>query len=1242
MRRFFVSSLAVCSALFSTEHVAAQRSTPQQLSAPNAAAGQHFGSAVAIDGDTMLVGAPGNNQGSAHVYRWTGTGWEFEATLTPTGAIGIGFFGSSIAVEGGTAIIGDPGDNSGHGAAYVFTRTGDSWTQQAKLVASDGVDFAFLGGSVAISGDSVLIGADWDTVGINWQQGSAYVFTRSGSIWTQQGKLTVADGAMYDRFGSSVSLSGDVALVGACWNDAGANIRQGAAYIFTRVGSTWTRQAKLTAADGEEDDSFGCSVCLSGSTAIIGAAEDDSGGNLNQGSAYVFARSGSTWIQQAKLTASDGAADDFFGWSVGIAGATVVVGSYSADMGDRINQGSGYVFTQLGTTWTQQAKLAAPDGAGDDHFGSSIAISGDTLLIGANLDDVGPSLDQGSVWVFSRAGDVWIGPDFKIIGSQVVANDYFGWSVSISGDTALIGVREDRQLGYAYVFIRSGATWVQQARLAAFDGGPYDQFGCSVSLSGDTALVGAFNDDVGLNGQEGSAYVFVRSGTTWMPQAKLVASDGEWLDKFGYSVSVSGDTALIGAYGEDSIPGGDIGIERGAVYVFVRSGLRWEQEAKLSLPNGVSTRAFGQSVALCGDTALVGAPAEGVGADYGRGAAYVFARDGAAWTQQARLISSDGTAYCGFGSCVAISIDTALMGSPGWSDGRGAAYIFSRTGTTWTQQARLTASDGSSLDHFGASVGICGADALVGSPHDDIDGGFDLGSAYVFSRAGAGWIELAKLTAPDGAAGDLFGASVALAENTALAGAPSDDIAGDVEHGSAYAFTVAATDFPIAWNESTGVTFHSIATAVLAAQPGQTITGTEAAWRTVHNLDTAGLGLSLTSPGDIRTPPGSCLRLGNASSIGTSAGSSIDIFGELDSSQDATVELACSSFLLGSRGVLTGRASSTSVITVPTAELQGSVALEHGASILFSGDTVSTGSLLVALEANVASLGTFTNIGTLIANNSTINTPRFRNCATTHIVGGGTVLGLYANESGATTILSSGTLSIFGPLTSDGTIINSGDVSNLEVNGDLTLGLTGQLLMPFTGSLVRVEGSFDCVIDSTARYDMRQTTLQMEGLSAEQTLEVMSIDLGPDEAGLDRSQPGHYPIGTLHIGPALSTIRLIDTHDNDGLGQSLCEALYLDHLIIEAGSRLINPTCRIYYRTLEKSGTVDAPENLIQIGAPCFADFNQDGGIDGTDVQAFFVAWEAGDFAADVNLDGGVDGGDVQTFFIAWEAGGCM
>ena len=370
-----------------------------------------------------------------------------------------------------------------------------------------------------------------------------------------QTKLLASDGAAGDWFGCSVSLSGDSAIVGAFYDDDfGSN--SGSAYIFERVGGAWTQRAKLIASDGAADDWFGGSVSVSGDTAIVGANHDDDRGS-NSGSAYVFKKVGGVWVQQAKLLASDGAAGNRFGFSVSISGGTAIVGAFLRD-GYR---GSAYIFEKIGGVWVQQARLLASDGATYDYFGWSVSVSGDTALVGARNDD-----DRGSAYIFEKVGGVWV-QKAKLLASDGAAYDEFGGSVSVSGDIAIVGsmygdIGSNDDQGSAYIFEKVDGVWAQAAKIFAPGGATEDYFGSSVSVSGATAIVGAIFD--GDNGSDsGSAYIFEKIGGVWTQQAKLLASDGGEWDCFGYSVSMSGDTAMVGAAWDS-----DNGLESGSAYVF--------------------------------------------------------------------------------------------------------------------------------------------------------------------------------------------------------------------------------------------------------------------------------------------------------------------------------------------------------------------------------------------------------------------------------------------------------------------------------------------------------------------------------------------------------------------------------------------------------------------------------------------------------------------------------------------------
>ncbi|HHE37467.1 MAG TPA: T9SS type A sorting domain-containing protein [Candidatus Cloacimonetes bacterium] len=383
------------------------------------------------------------------------------------------------------------------------------WTEQQKILASDGTEDDYFGYSVSINGDYAVIGAFYD--GENGDgSGSAYIFQRNGTNWTEQAKLTASDGAAYDEFGRSVCIDGDYVVIGA-YGDDDNGFMSGSAYIFWRNGSNWSEQAKLTASDGDDWDRFGYSVSISGDYAVIGAYRDDDNGD-ESGSAYIFQRNGGSWTEQAKLTASDGDAGDWFGRSVFIDEDYALIG-VEEDEDNGEESGSAYIFHRNDSSWTEQAKLTASDGAADDHFGESVSIDGDYALIGA-YGDYDNGMNSGSAYIFQRNSSSWIEQD-KLTASDGAAHDDFGFSVSINGDYAVIGAHGDDDngsvSGSAYIFKRNGSSWIEQDKLTASDGAAHDVFGFSVSINGDYAVIGAHcNDD---NGEySGSAYIFINDG----------------------------------------------------------------------------------------------------------------------------------------------------------------------------------------------------------------------------------------------------------------------------------------------------------------------------------------------------------------------------------------------------------------------------------------------------------------------------------------------------------------------------------------------------------------------------------------------------------------------------------------------------------------------------------------------------------------------------------------------------------
>lgn len=385
------------------------------------------------------------------------------------------------------------------------------------------------------------------------------------------------------------------------------------------------------------------------------------------------------------------------------------------------------LWLNIATAQIIETKLTASDGDALDFFGLSVSISGDYAIIGAPMSFTGV---PGSTYIFKHEGASW-SQQAKLIPSDGAAGDQFGWSVSIAGESAIVGSPENNQSqGAAYIFKRDGVTWREQAKLGADDGNIEDFFGTSVTISGDLAIVGAPRDDDNGEGS-GSAYIFKRDAanpSVWTQQAKLNANDGEAEDVFGISVAIDEGYAIVGAPNDD-----DIDNNSGSAYIFRLNGTQWSQLAKLTAGDGTADDAFGFTVSIAGEHAVIGAfLADDKGEN--SGSAYIFKRDGAAWTQQSKLTASDGTTNDNFGRAVSISSNSVIIGAPNDDENggsSGSAYIFTGNESGWERQVKLTASDGAAEDVYGWSVSIADRYAIVGAYLDD-DNGSQSGAAYVY------------------------------------------------------------------------------------------------------------------------------------------------------------------------------------------------------------------------------------------------------------------------------------------------------------------------------------------------------------------------------------------------------------------------------------------------------------------------------------------------------------------------------
>lgn len=353
-------------------------------------------------------------------------------------AVAPGFYHWQSSISRWVAISSETTTNNTAG----FGGWGDCSVQNVSgynpVVASDGVNGDNFGNSVSISGNFAIIGAQNDN-NLNGTSnvGSAYIFYFNGVSWVQQQKLTASDGAANDNFGTSVSMSGNFAVVGASYDDIGIYADQGSAYIFFYNGSSWVQTQKLAHAFGGSGDRFGSSTCMQGNSLIIGAWGDDIGANSDQGSADIFIYNGSTWVLQGQITASDGLANDYFGFSVTINGNWAIVGAAWDDISANANQGSVYIFKYNGTAWSYWQKITRPIfAAADYHFGYSVSMSADYCIIGE--PDYG-STKGGAIHVLTNNGSIWTYLQEITPPGIFPGPGYAGRGVFISGDYFITG-----------------------------------------------------------------------------------------------------------------------------------------------------------------------------------------------------------------------------------------------------------------------------------------------------------------------------------------------------------------------------------------------------------------------------------------------------------------------------------------------------------------------------------------------------------------------------------------------------------------------------------------------------------------------------------------------------------------------------------------------------------------------------------------------------------------------------------
>ena len=650
------------------------------------------------------------------------------------------------------------------------------------------------GESVALNENIALVGstnAGRDLVGTT---GAAYVYYRNfeGNAWGLAKKITASNGVSGDRFSSSMAINGNTAVVCSNGND------HNRAYVYYRDqgGADNWGQVKIISMNAYI---FYNSAAIEADTLAVGTNEYDNGGNV--GAVFLYNRNLGgldAWGLVKKITAEDGTSGNYFGGAVAIDGDMIAVGAY----GDETNgskSGAVYIFERnVGgpDNWGQVVKILPSDGSEGDNFGYALSLKGDTLVVGAWLDDDN-GLNSGSAYVFQRDHggiNTW-GQVKKLIADDVNEGDWFAESISMDGDTVVIGARPG-----AYVFKRDAGGIDNWGIVKKIFG---SSIGGAVDINSNTIIVGApLNSDNGTSA--GAAFIHERDegGTENWGQVKEllpIATTELPGDHFGKSVDIDGDVAAVGAYSAMDA----YGLNYGAVYVFERDHLgidNWGQFKKIqAFTEGAAGDNFGWSVRVSENLVLVGAPYDD---DNGSssGSAYIFDRyydgsDNWGYDRVKKLLASDGAASDYFGYSVDISGGIAVVAAYRDDDNgtdSGSVYIYERDagGTDkWGEVKKITSFDGIASDYFGFSVAASGTIIAVGAYGDD-DKGSSSGSVYIYERDTDGpgaWGLMNKVNAPDGAASDCFGYAVSLSGSMLLVGAYGDDDKGSGS-GSAYIF----------------------------------------------------------------------------------------------------------------------------------------------------------------------------------------------------------------------------------------------------------------------------------------------------------------------------------------------------------------------------------------------------------------------------------------------------------------------
>jgi hypothetical protein len=725
----------------------------QVVSNPTPEAYENFGGAVAIYGDTLVIGAKNDNTaaadaGSVYVYIKVNNTWELQQTINNPSPVLEDYFGSSVDIHKDTIIIGSYGDDTGGtnrvGAAFIYTRSGTTWTLQQEINNPTPVDIDHFSNSVSLYEDTVAIGALFEDTGAS-AAGSVYIYTRSGVTWTLQQEINNPSPVINDQFGYSVSLFRDTVAISANLKEVSAISDAGAAYVYTRTGGVWTLEQTIENPSPVASDRFGNSISLYEDTIAVGSTPL----TANTEKIWVYSRIGTTWTLDKEIETPIPITDEIgFGKIVKVHQDTVIASGVWNDA-----SGAVYIFSRDEGNWNYIDMFKNPTPNGSEGFAASLALYDDTILVGANQTDTS-LLDVGSAYIYS----IPLYDFSNNIEIQDIASN--STSVSIYGKYMVVGdsVFNSYQ-GNVKVYEDINGTWTIMQTITSNEFSSNNSFGAQVSMYNDTLAISEPGNDTD-GADTGAIWVYTLVGSTWTLQQRIGNPPGPGSDNFSKQMALNKDTIVTGAYSEDTA-----GTDSGTAYIFKRTGATWALEGTINNPNPAMGDFFPSSVTIENDIVAFGHTYGETTALNNSGIAYVYTRSGATWTLGQTITSPSPVVSGGFGSSISISGDKLAIGRDEQVlSGEGKVYIYEYTEGTWSlQETLLNPVDTSSW--WGDSV-LINKNLLFCADPDSGATTTQAGSIYVYELINGAWTYIKVIHNPNVEAWSYMGRSIAYNNGT--------------------------------------------------------------------------------------------------------------------------------------------------------------------------------------------------------------------------------------------------------------------------------------------------------------------------------------------------------------------------------------------------------------------------------------------------------------------------------------------